>query len=130
MGANSKVAIGMSSPQRLRREPRRSKRLVLSIPVHVFGQDVFLESFNEFANMISVNAHGGSLALAARVEEGQRILVVNKSTGEEQECRVMNVGSLRDGKWMIGIAFVEHIENFWKIHFPASPSKQLDTLHK
>jgi hypothetical protein len=65
-----------------------------------------------------VNAHGGSFALAARVEEGQRILVVNKSTGVEQECRVMNVGSMKDGKWTVGIAFVEHVENFWKIHFP------------
>lgn len=103
---------------------------MLSIPVHVFGQDVFLESFNEFSRMLTVNAHGGSLALAARVEEGQRILVVNKSTGEERECRVMNVGSVRDGKWTVGIAFVEHVENFWKIHFPAPAMKQATLAQK
>lgn len=98
--------------------------------MHVFGQDVFLESFNEFTRMASVNAHGGSLALAARVEEGQRILVVNKSTGEERECRVMNVGCLREGKWMVGIAFVEHVDNFWKIHFPTVASQQVQPLNK
>ena len=80
--------------------------------------------------MTSVNAHGGSLALAARVEEGQRIVVVNKSTGEEQECRVMNVGSLRNGKWVVGIAFAEHADNFWKIHFPAPLTREVHPLHK
>ena len=71
------------------RQPRRSKRLVLSVPVHVLGQDVFRESFNEFTRTLSLSAHGGSLALAAQVETGQTILVVNKSTGKEQECRAI-----------------------------------------
>jgi hypothetical protein len=102
------------------RELRRSKRLGLSVPVHVLGQDVFREFFDEFTRMLSVNAHGGSLALAAKVEKGQRILVVNRRTGEERECRVAHVASLKDGKWIVGIEFAEPVENFWKIHFPAS----------
>ena len=95
--------------------------------MHVFGQDVFRESFNEFARMLSVNAHGGALALAARVEKGQRILVVNKSTGQEQECRVAHVGSMQDSKWTVGIEFAEPVENFWQIHFPASIPRQVST---
>lgn len=74
--------------------------------------------------MLSVNAHGGLLALAARVEKGQRILVVNRSTGEEQECRVAHVGSLQEGKWMVGIEFVEPVEDFWKISFPTCVPRQ------
>jgi len=107
------------------RKLRRSKRLVLSIPVHIFGQDVFRESFNEFTRMVSVNANGGALALAARVEKDQRILLVNKSTGQERECRVVHVGSLQNGKWTVGIEFAEPVENFWKITFPASFPKQV-----
>ena len=87
--------------------------------MHVFGQDIFLESFNEFAHMLSVNAHGGALALAARVQRGQRILVVNKSTGQEQEYRVVDVGSLQNGKWTVGIELSEPVANFWKVNFPA-----------
>lgn len=102
------------------RRPRRSKRLALSIHVHVFGLNVFRESFNEFTHMLSVNANGGSLALAAKVHPGQRILVVNKSTGEERECRVADLGSLQDGKWTVGIEFAEPVDNFWKISFPPS----------
>jgi hypothetical protein len=106
---------------------RRSKRLVLSVRVHVFGQDIFQESFNEFTHMLSVNAHGGALALAARVGSGQSILVVNKSTGEEQECRVVDVGCLQDGKWTVGVELVEPVSNFWKITFPPGAPKQLST---
>jgi hypothetical protein len=106
------------------RHLRRSKRLALPIDVHVFGQDVFLESFNEFTQMLSVSAHGGALALATRVEYGQRILIVNTRTGEERECRVVHVGSMRDGKWTAGIEFVEPVDAFWKINFPACTPKR------
>jgi hypothetical protein len=95
--------------------------------VHVFGQDVFQESFSEFTHMLSVNAHGGALALAARVRPGQSILVVNKSTGEEQECRIVDVGALLDGKWTVGIELVEPVANFWKMHFPEWAPKRQST---
>lgn len=43
-------------PQIRRDRPfRRSKRLGLSIRVHVFGQDIFPESFNEFTHMLSLS---------------------------------------------------------------------------
>jgi len=115
----------MNAQIRPARPLRRSKRLRLSIRVHVFGQDIFLESFNEFTRMLSVNAHGGALALAAKLRKGQSILVVNKSTGQEQECRVVDIGSLQDGKWTVGIEFVEPVANFWKINFPPYTPKPL-----
>ena len=120
------ISGGMDTQIRPGRQLRRSKRLVLSIPVHVFGQDVFTESFNEFTHMLSVNAHGGALALAARVQKGQRILLVNKSTGQEQECRVVHVGSMQEGKWTVGIELVDPLPNFWKVNFPTcAPKPQL-----
>ena len=112
------------------RRLRRSKRLVLSIRVHVLGLDVFRESFNEFTHTLSVNANGGSLALAARVHQGQRILVVNESTGKERECRVADVGSLKYGKWTVGIEFAEAAENFWKISFPACIPTQVSNVRR
>ena len=77
--------------------------------------------------MLSVNAHGGAVALAARVRPGQSILVVNKSTGAEQECRVVDVGSVQDGKWTVGIELVEPAAKFWKINFPPCAPKELST---
>ena len=114
----------MGAQQPAERRGRRSKRLVLGVRVHVFGLDAFRECFDEFTRMLSVNAHGGSLALAARVQEGQRILVVNQSTREERECRVAYVGAIENGKWTVGIEFAEPMQNFWKISFPPFTAKQ------
>jgi hypothetical protein len=51
---------------------------------------------------------------------------VNKSTGQEQECRVAHVGSVQEGKWTVGIELVEPAANFWKVNFPACiPRPQL-----
>ena len=101
------------------RKLRRSKRLALSVPVQVYGRDVFGETFHEFTNMRSINAYGGLLALAARVQKGQIILIGNRNTREEQEFRVVHVGPARDGKWAVGIEFSNPAVNFWRIHFPA-----------
>ena len=99
----------------------------MSIGVHVFGQDIFQESFSEFTHMLSVNAHGGALALGAMVRAGHSILVVNKSTSEEQECRIVDVGALQDGKWTVGIELLEPVANFWKMHFPEWAPTRLST---
>jgi len=120
----------MSSQIRLGKPTRRSKRLGLSIPVHIFGQDVFRESFSEFTRMLSVNAYGGSLALAARVEKDHRILLVNKSTGQERECRIVYVGSMQNGKWTVEIEFAEPVDNFWKINFPACIPRQVTNARR
>jgi hypothetical protein len=98
------------------------------VPVQVYGQDVFGESFREFTRMVSVSAHGGLLALAARVHKSQTILVVNRNTREEQECRVVHLGPVQDGKGTVGIEFAHAAADFWKIHFPPIiPERSLST---
>ena len=103
------------------RTRRRSERLKLAVSVQVYGQDSFREPFREHARTISVSAHGGAVALAARVREGQRLLVVNTRTREEQECRVAHVGPVKNGKWTVGIEFAHSGGMFWKINFPPVP---------
>jgi len=100
------------------RQLRRSKRLGLAVRVCAYGQNVFRERFREFTQMLSVNAHGGLIALAAPVEKGQTILIENRNTREEREFRVVDVSPAHDGKWRVGIEFAQVPTNFWKIHFP------------
>jgi hypothetical protein len=54
---------------------------------------------------------------------------VNKNTGGEQECRIAQVGSVQDGKWVVGIELVEPVTNFWKINFPPSIPRQ-PSIHR
>jgi hypothetical protein len=88
------------------------------VPVRVYGKDIAGEPFRELTRMLSVNANGGLLALAATVQEGQTILVENRYTREEQECRVVHVGREQDDKWEVGIAFAHVAADFWRISFP------------
>lgn len=118
------LASSNSSPGRLR---RRSKRLGLSLPVQVHGVNRSGESFREVTKALSVSAHGGLLSLTAQVQEGQTISVMNKSTSEEQEVRVVYVGAAHDGRWKVGIEFVRVAANFWQVHFPAVSQKPLKT---
>jgi hypothetical protein len=114
-----------ASEIKLGRRSRRSKRLVLTVPVWVYGKDMSGETFRELTRTLSVDANGGSLALAAAVQEGQTVLVENRNTREEQECRVVHVGSAQDGKWAVGIAFAQVAVDFWRISFPPPISRRL-----
>lgn len=114
-----------SSPQTItaRKRARRSKRLALSVPVLVHGLDAGGAPFRELTCALSLNANGALLILAASVQEGQTILVENKSTRQEQECRVVNVGPAQDDKWSVGVAFVHPAPGFWEICFPPIVSR-------
>lgn len=92
------------------------------MPVFVFGRTIFNETFSEATRMLSVNAYGGAFALGVRVEKGQNVLLVNRTTRQEQECRVAHVGALRNGKWTVGVEFAQPVTNFWRVHFPTEPA--------
>ncbi|MHB8525960.1 MAG: hypothetical protein ACYDD2_07385 [Candidatus Acidiferrales bacterium] len=100
------------------RSHRRSKRLQLVVPVEVIAFEGESEAFREATRMLSVNANGGLLALAASVSQGQVLRLVNQRTTEHQECRVVNIDAAEDGKWAVGVEFTCPANNFWQISFP------------
>jgi hypothetical protein len=105
------------------RSQRRSKRLKLIVPVEVIALQGESEAFREATEMLSVNAHGGLVALAANVQPGQSLRLVNQRTTEQQDCRVVSVGSNHGGKCNVGLEFVSPAANFWKISFPPMVSR-------
>ncbi|MGH9734359.1 MAG: PilZ domain-containing protein [Candidatus Acidiferrales bacterium] len=100
------------------RQFRRSKRLGLSFPVHVYGTNSSGDPFQERTAAISVSAHGALLTLGANVQKGQTILVENSGTRKQKEFRVVYIGSTRQGKRRVGIEFVNGPADFWGIYFP------------
>jgi hypothetical protein len=85
--------------------------------VLVYGRDVDNVPFHEPARMLSLNQNGGLLALSASVRQGYTILVVNRTTVEERECRVVSIQVGQGGKRHIGIEFVQPAPDFWRISF-------------
>jgi hypothetical protein len=96
----------------------------LAVPVELFGHNMFGEPFRELTHSLSVNAHGEMLAVAARLQKGQTILVLNRKTRAEQSFRVVHVGQFQDGKVKAGIELLHPPVNFWGIYFP--PSRRND----
>jgi len=105
---------------RMPKASRRSKRVPLRVPVVVYGQNRSVGTFREETSTNLVSAHGGLVALTARVAVGETVLVVNKASQEEQECRVVYVGPLEGPRKKVGLALLRTSPNFWVLNFPLS----------
>lgn len=103
---------GLSGPER-----RRTQRVRIAMSVLVRAKSGN-KAFEEETQTISVNAHGCVMRLAARVERGQEISLVNSKTAEELPCTVIFIGQQDRGKTEIGVEFAEPSPLFWRIAFP------------
>lgn len=97
---------------------RRSKRIPLQIRVRVYGHRREKGFFREDTETLNVSANGTLLSLAAPVELGQTVVLMNRTTGEEQECRVAYVNPAGNGKARIALAFRQSAPHFWQVDFP------------
>jgi hypothetical protein len=97
---------------------RRSQRVLMQVGVQVHGTDTQGTPFDEETQTLAVNAHGGRVLLKARVTSGGKVILKNKSTGEEQECHVAFLGPVREGRAEIGLEFSAPRPQFWRIAFP------------
>ncbi len=95
-------------------KPRSSARVSLSIPVIVYGWTRNQGAFHEEASTLLVNDSGGLVALAAKVELGETVFLMNKSTREEEGIRIVFAEPDADGKDKVGFAFQRPNVDFWK----------------
>jgi len=97
---------------------RRSQRVLLRMPILVIARGAGTEHFSENTFTSSVNAHGALIFLSLKVEFGQKILIKNPETDEEQFVRVVRVNPTPDGRTEVGIEFLRPAPKFWRIAFP------------
>lgn len=83
-----------------------SKKDPLPTPVLVYGHDMDDNPFLDEAPIISLNAHGGVLALAANVRRGQTILLVNEGAQQDREARILYAGASDGGRRKIAFEFM------------------------
>jgi hypothetical protein len=96
---------------------RRSRRYEKGIGLVVRGESVDREFFQEKTFAVSVNAHGGLIALASKIELGQTIFLMNPLTQKEVEGRVVRVGLPHSGLAPVGVEFVQADSEFWSAEF-------------
>ncbi len=104
---------------------RRTERLPLNVPVWVYGRTKDEEPFQEETNTWLVNAHGGLITLATRVEPGQELVLANLATGEEQECQVARLGAQHANRIEVGVELKRPAQRFWRTVAPSDHRKRL-----
>jgi hypothetical protein len=97
---------------------RRSLRVAIDMPVEVVGQSVNGKDFRQATRTTVVSALGAHLILAATTEIEPSILLINKKTGAEVQCRLVYQKRIESGKAELGIEFVDPQPRFWGIAFP------------
>ena len=107
------------------RERRRTLRVSLALPVLVHGQDDMGEKFCYRGVTRSVNRQGALIVLDEAVSLGQSLLLVNENTNRPAETHVVNVKRERDGKYLVGLEFVNPEVNLWKMTFPVPGARPL-----
>jgi hypothetical protein len=97
---------------------RRSQRVLMQVHVRIRGTDSLSKSFEEQAVTLAINAHGALISLKHRLTHGSKVQLRHNMTDEEQECHVVHLGQVRDGKTEVGLEFLEPHPGFWRVAFP------------
>jgi len=94
-------------------ERRVAPRKGLDLNLTVYGRSSSDGVFYEQAKAISGNPNGGVFLLGVPVTEGQDLLLLNTVSGEEQICKVVNVGIVDIQSSEVSVSFPEPTATFW-----------------
>lgn len=97
---------------------RRSVRVVIDIPVTVYGQTSDGVVFGEKTKTVTVNAHGGLVLMKTNLDTQKPVLLINTKTGAEMQCRVAHRKEIEKGLLEIGLDFERPVPRFWGVNFP------------
>lgn len=76
----------------------------------------------EDAYSLKVSLWGGLISLNYAVDVGQRLVVVNQSTLETKEARVVYLGPMQHEGRLVGFEFLKSSPDFWGLGFPSIAS--------
>jgi hypothetical protein len=108
------IPKGSPNPQ----SKRRSSRVAIDMPVEVFGQTQNGKMFREETRTTTVNAHGALLILASAKAINASVILINKKTSTEAQCRVVYLKEMEKGRVELSVEFVTPQPRFWGIAFP------------
>jgi len=98
---------------------RRSQRVMIGVAVTVVSEATKTDpAFEESTQTLVVNAHGALITLPFKVEKGRQLLLKNRVTKEEQQCKVGHIGQEGGARIQVAVEFLTPSPNFWRIAFP------------
>jgi hypothetical protein len=102
-------------------ERRRSKRLLVVLPLVVRFQGAQSKAALEHTSTVDVSAHGALMHLATKVVLGQTLTLMNPDNWDERDVCVSRVGSSDGAMTQAGIDFGRPAPEFWPL--AAGPQK-------
>jgi hypothetical protein len=97
---------------------RRSQRVLMQVGIRLRGKDAQDKPFEESTQTLAINAHGALVGMKSRVTTGNILKMQHNMTEEEQECKVVFLGPVREGKTEVGLEFSTPRPAFWRVAFP------------
>ena len=97
---------------------RRSARVLLDVPVAIWGESPDEQTFREETFTVTVSAHGALVMLAAKVSVGQRVVLRKLTDSIEIRGRIADVGMPHAGLTQVGIELDRPSPEFWPVSQP------------
>ena len=101
------------------RRKQRRWRPQVRLELYICGYGLGSHPFCEQPRLIEASANGAFLEMNCLSPIGQRLLLVNKATAEEQECSVVHVYHSDMLVVKVAVAFTSPNLQFW--HTPSVP---------
>ena len=97
-----------------KKSPRSSVRMNMRVPVVVYGFAAKSGAFHEETETVTINASGALVIVKTKLELGETVFLIHKSSRAEQEVRVAYVDRYSDNETRVGLAFKRPVTDFWK----------------
>ena len=97
---------------------RRSARVLFDTQVVIRGESANRIGFEEETFTVTVSAHGALVLLAAKVNLGQRLVMLNPKNSDQREGRVAYTGLEHAGLAQVAVEFTDPSPDFWEISSP------------
>jgi hypothetical protein len=114
-----------TEPDSVRIDSRRSQRVQAQLPVVVQGKSTNETPFADSTRAIVLSAHGCLTTLSACPIVGDRLILRNVATREEQDCRVVYLGAQQGGRTEVGLRFKTAAPQFWGLEHPPPNWKKI-----
>jgi hypothetical protein len=97
---------------------RRSARVLLDVPLVIWGESPEQQAFREETFTITVSAHGALVMLATKVSPGQRVTLRKLADTIEIRGKIAYAGMPYAGLTQVGIELDRPSPEFWPVHEP------------
>jgi len=91
---------------------------MIDVPVTISGLLLGGKDFVETTKTVIVNAHGGLITIAAKIDPQKAALLVHVKSGNKIQCRVAYRKEIPGSRYEIGLEFASPSPMFWGINFP------------